>query len=307
MAIYFLGHRGSGKTINTDYKSTQQLYQENSEESIIQALQSGADGVEIDLRVTKDEKIVVCHSDQISKLFDLDAIDITIKDLTLSEIKGLQSEKKSYSISTLEEVIQSFERFKLDDKIIELEPKDTGLAQQLLKIYHEEERFFNGNNVYFVGYDAKDLKEIKESIPACKTGLSITSDMWYPDKLTKSQVPDRIYPNNPTDDLVKMLRNYNIDGLRSRQRDFLPLVTCAITNNLYINGDIEFFDCSFTWQEKPIADDPNIESKLNGIIEMAATYLCDVHIITDYAAELKSLVYNGSRILDMKSDYYQSK
>lgn len=84
-SLLILGHRGSPK---------KEI--ENSIQSFQKAILDGADGVELDVHITKDEKIVVIHDFNTKRVFGVDA---KIEEMSLSEIKAISSD-----IPTLKEV-----------------------------------------------------------------------------------------------------------------------------------------------------------------------------------------------------------
>lgn len=72
---------------------------ENTLSSYQRALSVGADGVELDVHITKDGKIVVMHDFNTKRVF---GVDKTIEESTLAEIKEISNE-----IPTLDEVFSS--------------------------------------------------------------------------------------------------------------------------------------------------------------------------------------------------------
>lgn len=74
---------------------------ENTLPAIESALQSGVDGVEVDLQLTRDGRVVLFHDDGLRRLAGRDG---TIGDLTLAECRALKLTGNS-SIPTLEELL----------------------------------------------------------------------------------------------------------------------------------------------------------------------------------------------------------
>lgn len=86
--VLVLGHRGI---------PTKEI--ENTLESFSHALASGADGIELDVHITKDNRLVVIHDFNTKRVF---GIDKSIEDSTLGELKEISS-----SIPTLDEVFDN--------------------------------------------------------------------------------------------------------------------------------------------------------------------------------------------------------
>ncbi len=86
MLVY--GHRG--------YSAK---YPENTLLSFQKAIEYGADGIELDVHLTKDKKIVVCHDETIDRTFNGSGL---ISEMTLEELRRYDSQGQK--IPTLEEV-----------------------------------------------------------------------------------------------------------------------------------------------------------------------------------------------------------
>lgn len=78
----------------------------NAPENSLNAFQKAVDagyGIELDVQLTKDEKMVVCHD------FDLKRIcgaDVKVRDLTFEELQGYHICKSDQTIPTFEEVLR---------------------------------------------------------------------------------------------------------------------------------------------------------------------------------------------------------
>ncbi len=74
-----LGHRGTGPTREGH------SYPENSISSFIAAIDQGADGVELDVEITMDGKIIVMHDDTVDRTTDCSGC---VSAMTLSEVRS---------------------------------------------------------------------------------------------------------------------------------------------------------------------------------------------------------------------------
>lgn len=83
-----LGHRGAP---NKEIENTIPSYQK--------AISDGADGVELDVHITKDGKLAVMHDFNTNRVF---GIDVVIEDSTMAELKEISTE-----IPTLDEVFDA--------------------------------------------------------------------------------------------------------------------------------------------------------------------------------------------------------
>ena len=76
---FIFGHRGSPENIT-----------ENTIPSFQKALDEGVDGLELDVRLTKDKKVVVFHDSDLNRLA---GVDTKIKDLAYEEIQKINLKK----------------------------------------------------------------------------------------------------------------------------------------------------------------------------------------------------------------------
>jgi glycerophosphoryl diester phosphodiesterase len=129
--VIVLGHRG--------YSAK---YLENTLEAFMKAVEAGANGVELDVRLSKDGEVVVSHDEDLKRLF---GIDVKIRDATVSELKELTDGK----ITTLKEVFENVS----DDKIINIEIKEREAADVVLEISKRRK------NLIFSSFDLDLLDE----------------------------------------------------------------------------------------------------------------------------------------------------
>lgn len=111
----FIAHRG---LYNDSIK-------ENTIEAFDNAFNSGYDGIELDVRLTKDSVPVVIHDSFLSRVFDMKGL---VRDYNYSEIKDI-------GIPSLEEVLNKY-----CNRVIIIELKE--------KI--DIIRYLNNNNIYYI-------------------------------------------------------------------------------------------------------------------------------------------------------------
>lgn len=103
---------------------------ENTIEAYAKAIEVGADCVEIDIRKTKDNKIIVFHDNTIN--------NIEIKNLTYSELLDIAG----FEIPTLEETLM----FIKGKTLIDIEFKESGYVEEALNIIHK----YLNNKEFFI-------------------------------------------------------------------------------------------------------------------------------------------------------------
>ncbi|MFB3889959.1 MAG: glycerophosphodiester phosphodiesterase [Candidatus Bathyarchaeia archaeon] len=144
-----IGHRGA------------RAYEpENTLRSFKKALELGADAVELDVRRTKDNELVVIHDADVKRTTNGKGL---VSDLTLKEVKSLATEKDE-RIPTLEEALGF-----LDKKVkVFVELKEAGTEEQVLKFVRKKAL---GKNVVIVSFLEDALKKVRELDAEVETGL----------------------------------------------------------------------------------------------------------------------------------------
>ena len=171
MSTRILAHRGASF-----------LAPENTIPAFELAIEHGADGVELDVHLSKDGELVVIHDERVDRTTNGKGF---VKEFTLEELKKLDAcnGKEGYAgakIPTLDEVYGLFAKTK---HIINVEIKTDimdypGICEKLLKL--EDEIGMNGRITYssFNHYTVKELLRLR---PTAKTGLlylSIIDSPW---------------------------------------------------------------------------------------------------------------------------------
>jgi glycerophosphoryl diester phosphodiesterase len=144
-----IGHRGA------------KAYEpENTLRSFGRALKIGVNAVELDVRKTKDNHLIVIHDADINKTTNGKG---SVNELTLSEIKGFSTEKGE-KIPTLKETLDFIGK---KAKIL-IELKEVGLEREVLKLVHENKL---ENDVIIVSFLEDALRKVRGLDGAVETGL----------------------------------------------------------------------------------------------------------------------------------------
>jgi len=144
-----IGHRGAGA-----YEP------ENTLKSFGKALELGVDAVELDVRRTKDDELVVFHDADVGRTTNGKGL---VSELTLKEIKQLVA-GKGEKVPTLDEVFDF-----LDKKVkILMELKETGLEKKVLNLIKQKGLV---ENVIIASFSEDALKKVRELNDKVETGL----------------------------------------------------------------------------------------------------------------------------------------
>ena len=120
----------------------------------------GLVGIELDIQLTKDRQIIVCHDEKVDRTTDGSGY---IKDFTLSELKKLKIAKK-YQIPTMEEVFELLDDKKNQGFMLNIELKNNriyydNMEEMILKL--AELKGWQKNIIYSSFY-TKSLEKIRQ-------------------------------------------------------------------------------------------------------------------------------------------------
>jgi len=132
---------------------------ENTIKSFEKAIEIGVDAVELDVRKTKDDELVVIHDADIKRTTNGKGL---VSELTVKEIKAFSSDGEK--IPTLDETLNF-----LDKKVkVFIELKEAGVEEQVLSIVHGRKL---EKNVVIVSFLEDSLKKVRELDENIETGL----------------------------------------------------------------------------------------------------------------------------------------
>ncbi|MBS7624065.1 glycerophosphodiester phosphodiesterase [Candidatus Bathyarchaeota archaeon] len=144
-----IGHRGA------------KAYEpENTIRSFKRALELGVNAIELDVRKTKDNELVVIHDAEVDRTTNGKGL---VSELTLKEIKELSTEKGE-KIPTLEEALEF-----LDRKVkILIELKEVGIEDKVLELVKKKGL---EDNVIIISFYEEALRKIRDLNDKVETGL----------------------------------------------------------------------------------------------------------------------------------------
>jgi glycerophosphoryl diester phosphodiesterase len=142
-----IGHRGA------------KAYQaENTMESFKKGIQLGANAIEMDVRRSKDGKLVIIHDENLKRVFGK---DIRVDEATLHELKQLTENK----ILTLEEALKFIDR-KVEKILVEL--KEVGYEGRVLEVIKEEGL---SDRVIIASFHESALADVRKADARIATGF----------------------------------------------------------------------------------------------------------------------------------------
>lgn len=143
---------------------------ENSIEALEGAAEVGANYVELDILLTKDNKFVVMHDYNLKRLA---GINKQVKDMNYDEVVGLPIKQGDYTskIPSLEEFVNKAKDLNMK-LVIELKPHG-GEPSNYIDILIEEIKRLKLENYKFMSLNSKVMEELETKAPNLETGYVI--------------------------------------------------------------------------------------------------------------------------------------
>lgn len=151
-------------------------YPENTILSFKKAVEFGCDGIELDVRLTRDNKVVVIHDKNLERTTDGKGI---VSEYTLKELKKLDA-GRGEKIPMLEEVLAEFNAIKF---LIEIKVSEDTNTERLCAetIYLAGKR----ENTFFISFSLDAIKYIKKINPRLNTGLIFSKPIFEIERYIK--------------------------------------------------------------------------------------------------------------------------
>ena len=152
-------------------------YTENSMSAFYKAYFDGSSGIEMDIRKTLDNKLVLCHDKTINRISESKG---KVCDMTYDEL--LKVDFNGEKIVLLEEV---FKFFCNKNIIILAEIKESGFEQDIINLIKK----YNLNNIIISSFSSKILKKVRE----LNENIKIAHLVYYiNDKIILNSINDKI-------------------------------------------------------------------------------------------------------------------
>lgn len=155
---FIIGHRG-----------VPSLEDENTLESAKHAVALGADIVENDIYLTKDQQLVVMHDAMVDRTTTSTG---KIEEMTLAQVQQLKSKHKGYKIPTLAEYFSSFKHNPNFVLMIEMKSADPRLVP---KMQDEIKKYQVENQVVTTSFNIDQVARAQTLLPNIPRGLLVGS------------------------------------------------------------------------------------------------------------------------------------
>lgn len=185
MDLKILAHRGFSSS-----------YPENTMLAFEEAVKAGAHGLELDVQLCKDDRLVVFHDERLDRITNVKGL---VKDYTLKELREMDvgshfnPEFKGLRMPSLEEVLHLV---KQEDLFLNIELKNgilpyPGLEEKVIK---EIEEFGLREQVVISTFNHQSLLKISKIDSSIKTGVLYFARMVHPASYALSIGASSLHP-----------------------------------------------------------------------------------------------------------------
>ncbi|MBB6215423.1 glycerophosphoryl diester phosphodiesterase [Anaerosolibacter carboniphilus] len=188
---------------------------ENTLAAYKKALDFGADGIEIDIHLSKDGRLIVCHDEKVDRTTDGKGL---INDMTLREIKRLDAGSwygeayRGEKILVLEEVLDLLRE---KDILLNIELKNGIIPYRQLeeKVLQRIKDYRMKEKIIISSFNHTSLMKIKQLNQSIKTGVLYVAALVEPWEYAKKIKADALHPlfYNIRPELVRNCRQSSID------------------------------------------------------------------------------------------------
>ena len=190
---------------------------ENTMAAFSKAIEMGAEGIELDVHLSRDRSLIVMHDEYVNRTSNGNGL---IRDMTLRELKKLDcgswygEEFSGSQIPTLEEVLELLKNW---DGILNIEIKDgsdfyPGIEK---KVINTIRMFYFEEKVIFSSFNHYSIRDIKSNASYLKAGLLYGEKLYEPWNYARSVGAEALHPPF-----------YLVDE---------NLMNCCRTNNITVN------------------------------------------------------------------------
>lgn len=185
--------------LNIAHRGFKGAYPENTMLAYEKAIETGADGIEFDVHLTKDSELVIIHDETLERTTDGKGL---IKDKTLQELKKLNASKGylSCEVQTIPTLREYFDFAKNKDIITNIELKTSIIRYEGIekKVYDLINEYGIKDKIIISSFNHNSLIKMKEIDREIKCGVLESSRLYKPWEYVKNMGMEYFHPLNFT-------------------------------------------------------------------------------------------------------------
>jgi len=200
--------------INFAHRGASAYCPENTMAAYTKALELHATGIETDVQLTKDERIVTIHDESLKRTTGVDRM---VKDTDYEELRHLDAgswkapEFSSERVPLLEDLL---ELIRPTDVVLNIELKNTyvrypGLEQKCIQLIRDMKL---SEQIVFSSFNHYSLALCKQLAPEIRTGILYSEGLYRPWDYAKTLRADALHAYHPAvlPEFVEEAKQYNV-------------------------------------------------------------------------------------------------
>ncbi len=214
-----------GKTLVLGHRGYSAKYPENTLLAFKKAIEAGADGIELDVWLTRDGEVVVIHDETVGRTSNGSG---RVKEMTLEKLKVLDF-GDGERIPTLEEVFEAIP----EDTVVNVEIKDIDAVPKAAEIIGRN----NPDRIIVSSFLIDALREYRKHDSKTRLGILIDSEEVF-SQLPRLIAELRPWSINPPIDAMAILGiEKTVGALQRVKKAGLKAVLWPLNEELYYQND----------------------------------------------------------------------
>jgi glycerophosphoryl diester phosphodiesterase len=214
-------------------------FAENTMSAFIAAEKAGADGLELDVQLTKDGEVVVIHDEKLDRTTSGKGF---VKNFTFKEIRKLNANKKGVNKEPIPSLIEVLEWMQSNQLVCNIELKNNLFPYEGMeeKVIHLVRRFNLSNRIIISSFNHYSIVLSYRSAPEIETAPLFNERIYMPWVYAQSIRAQGIHPKlaSVTDEIIKgaiengiAVRPYTVNKDTDMQRLYKLNCTSIITDD----------------------------------------------------------------------------
>jgi glycerophosphoryl diester phosphodiesterase len=214
-------------------------FAENTMSAFIAAQKAGADGLELDVQLTKDGEVVVIHDEKLDRTTSGKGF---VKNFTFKEIRKLNANKKGVNKEPIPSLIEVLEWMQSNQLVCNIELKNNLFPYEGMeeKVIHLVRRFNLSNRIIISSFNHYSIVLSYRSAPEIETAPLFNEQLYMPWVYAQSIRAQGIHPKlaSVTDEIIKgaiengiAVRPYTVNKDTDMQRLYKLNCTSIITDD----------------------------------------------------------------------------
>lgn len=202
------------KTLNIAHRGASGDFPENTMKAFKEAIDLGADGIELDVQMTKDLRLVVIHDETVDRTTNGQGF---VKDFLFEDIRRLDA-GNGERIPELKEVV---ELFKENNLVLNIELKNSivpyeGMEEKVLNLISKENI---KSRVIISSFNHYSIKKVRELDAEIKVGALVEASIYEPENYISNLNVQCYHPQ---------YKSLNLENIKKLKEKYIEINTYTV-------------------------------------------------------------------------------